>query len=281
MTCPQVPGPAQTKACCAAAYGNDAVALVLGESYHPGGLALTRRLAETLGLRPGQRVADVACGPGATARLLATEYGVTVDGVDLGEASVQRARAATAELMTTELMTTGPGLSGQVRFHLGDAERIPLPDGEFDAVVCECAFCTFPNKATAAAEFARVLRPGGRIGITDVTVAETGLPGELTTLAGWVACIADARSLPEYSAILAEAGLRTLRTEPHDDALTRMIDQIEARLTVLRMTAVDRLTTAGVDVDAILRYARLAKQAVTDGLIGYALLIAAKPRSIH
>lgn len=53
------------------------------------------------------------------------------------------------------------GLSGKVRFHLGDAERLPLPGNTFDALVCECAFCTFPGKAAAAAEFARVLRPGG------------------------------------------------------------------------------------------------------------------------
>ena len=50
----------------------DAVALLLGVSYHPGGLALTRRLAAALDLRPGQRVIDVASGPGATARLTCT-----------------------------------------------------------------------------------------------------------------------------------------------------------------------------------------------------------------
>ena len=76
--------PAEIKACCAASYGNDAVALVLGESYHPGGLSLTRKLAERLRLRSGQRVADIATGPGATARLLAADHNVTVDGVDLG-----------------------------------------------------------------------------------------------------------------------------------------------------------------------------------------------------
>jgi SAM-dependent methyltransferase len=259
--------PEQIKSCCAAAYGQDAVALVLGESYHPGGLALTRRLADSLGLRTGQRAADIAAGPGATARLLAAEYDVTVDGVDLGESTVERARAA----------TEAAGLSARVRFHLGDAERLPLPDTTFDALVCECAFCTFPGKATAAAEFARVLRPGGRVGITDVTVAETSLPEELTTLAAWVACIADARPLTAYSQILAGAGLHTVRTEAHDHALTRMIDQIEARLSVLRMTAADRLAAAAVDVDAVLRYTALARQAVADGILGYALIIAEKP----
>jgi arsenite methyltransferase len=257
----------QIKACCAAAYGQDAVALVLGESYHPGGLALTRRLARALGLRPGQHVIDVASGPGATARLLAAEFGVTVDGVDLGQSAVNRARS----------VAEAAGLPVTVRFSVGDAERLPLPGGMADVVVCECAFCTFPDKAAAAGEFTRVLRPGGRVGITDVTVADGGLPAELTTLTAWVACIADARPVSRYTDILAVAGLRTVRVEPHDDALARMIDQIEARLAVLRMTAADHLMAAGVNVDAVLRYTAVTRRAVADGLLGYALLVAEKP----
>jgi arsenite methyltransferase len=259
--------PEEAKFCCAAAYERDAVALVLGESYHPGGLALTCRLADGLGLRRGQRVADVASGPGATACALAVEYDVTVDGVDLGKSTVERARGAAERA----------GLAEKVRFHVGDAERLPLPDSTFDALVCECAFCTFPDKATAAAEFARVLRPGGRVGITDVTVAEVGLPKDLTTLAAWVACIADARSVREYTEILNSAGLIVVRAETHDDAIARMVDQIEARVGLLRMTSPDRLTSAGVDTDAVLRYTALVKQAVGDGRVGYALLVAEKP----
>lgn len=259
--------PARTKACCAAAYGNDAVALVLGESYHPGGLELTRHLAGLLRLRPGARVADVACGPGTTALVLASDHGVSVDGVDLGAATLTRARAATDEA----------GLSPRVRLHLGDAERLPLPAAAVDAVVCECAFCTFPDKPGAAAELARVLRPGGRVGITDVTVAPAGLPEELHTLASWVACIADARPLDGYVDILAGAGLRTIRTETHDAAMTRMIEQIQARLTVLQMTSPDPLVAAGVDVASVLGHLALAGQAVDDGLIGYGLLVAEKP----
>ena len=261
-----IPGPAEVKACCAAAYSGDAVALLLGESYHPGGLPLTRRLAAALDLRPGQRVIDVASGPGATARLLAAEYAVTVDGVELGEPAVQRARVAAAEA----------GLSGRVRFHRGDAERLPLPDAVADAVVCECALCTFPGKQAAAAEFARVLRPGGRAGITDITVTDGGLPEELTTLNAWVACIAGARPAPQYAELLAAAGLRVIREERHDDAIARMIGQIEGRVRLLRMTAAGRLAAAGIDTSAVLRYTALARQAVADGLIGYRLLVAEK-----
>jgi SAM-dependent methyltransferase len=143
-------------------------------------------------------------------------------------------------------------------------------------VVCECAFCTFPGKAAAAAELARVLRPGGRAGITDVTV-EDGLPEELRTLAAWVACIADARPVAQYADILTRAGLATVSIENHDGAMARMVEQIEARLTVLRMSAPGRLAAAGVDLDAVIRYTALAQQAVADGLIGYCMLIAQKP----
>jgi ubiquinone/menaquinone biosynthesis C-methylase UbiE len=261
-----VPASAEVKACCAAAYACDAVELLLGESYHPGGLALTRRLASALGLRPGWRVVDVASGPGTTARMLAAEYAVTVDGVELGESAVERARSTAG----------AAGLSGSVRFHRGDAERLPLPDAMADAVICECAFCTFPDKATAAAEFARVLRPGGRAGITDVTV-EDGLPGELRTLAAWVACIAGARPVAQYTDILTQAGLVTVSIEEHDGAIARMIEQIQARLTMLRMSAAGRLAAAGVDVDAVVLYTALAQQAVADGLIGYCMLVAEKP----
>ena len=250
------PDPATIKACCAAAYGSDAVALLLGGSYHPGGRALTRRLAERLQLRPGDHVADIASGPGTTARMLAIEYGVRVDAVDLRPSTVD---------------------APAVRVHVGDAEQIPLPNKAFDAVICECALCTFPDKPAAAAEFARLLRPGGQVGITDVTVTARGLPHELTGLQAWVACIADARPLHDYEQLLRDAGLRITHTEVHDQALHRMLDQIESRLALLRITAPAGLAAAHVDDDAVLCYTRLAHKAVSDRLIGYALLTAQKP----
>ena len=252
------------KLCCATAYQRDAVALILGESYHPGGLDLTRRLAGRLDLRTGQKVLDVASGPGATAFLLAAEFGVAVEGVDLGEQSVAGANAKAA----------ANGLADQVRFTVGDAERLPLPDGSVDAVVCECAFCTFPDKATAAAEMARVLKPGGRIGITDVTLDPARLHEELRTLAGWVACLADARPVEQYVELLAGAGLEVVHQESHDAALARMIEQIDARLVAFRMTKVPALD--GIDFDTARQRVALAAQAVRDGIAGYTLLVAEK-----
>ncbi|MFE0876597.1 class I SAM-dependent methyltransferase [Streptomyces smyrnaeus] len=56
----------------------------------------------------------------------------------------------------------------------GDAERLPFPDGVFGAVVRECALCTFPDEPRAAAEFARVLPPGGRWALRTSPSAPTG-----------------------------------------------------------------------------------------------------------
>ncbi|MEN8654830.1 methyltransferase domain-containing protein [Streptomyces sp. 21So2-11] len=254
------------KACCAAAYSSDAVALLLGDSYHPGGTTLTRRLADALTLTPGRRVLDVASGRGTTALLVADTHGVEVDGVDYSAANTALAQGA----------AQAAGLAERARFTTGDAEKLPYTDGVFEAVVCECALCTFPDKAAAAAEFARVLRPSGRLGITDVTAEPARLPPELAGLGARIACIADARPLAEYSRILAQAGLRTITTERHDSAMLRMIDQIEARLSVLRMTAPDKLTAAGVNLEAAPGVLGAARTAVADGALGYALLIAVK-----
>lgn len=256
--------PTDVKSCCAAAYSSDLVAMLLGEAYHPGGLALTRRLAGHLALRPGQEVLDVASGPGATARLLATEHRVRVTGVDLSKSNVGSATRQAA------------GVDG-IRFQVGDAERLPLPEASVDAVVCECAFCTFPDKPTAAAELARVLRPGGRLGITDVTVEPDRLPGSLTGLAARVACIADARPASAYTTLLGEAGLRVTVTERHDEAMARMIDQIEARLRLLTLTRRDQVTSLGLDPGQASEVLAAAREAVAGGVIGYCLLVAAKP----
>ncbi len=265
-TRPAAGGAGHIKACCAAAYGSDLVARLLGESYHPGGPALTRRLANLLALRPGQRVLDVAAGPGATAQLLAREYGAQVHGVDLNPALVARARAAVEHA----------GLADTAHFHVGDAERIPMSGGQFDAIVCECALCTFPHPDAAAAEFARLLNRGGRVGIADVTVGPGRLPAQLTDVTGWVACLAGARPLAEHVTTLARAGLRTIRTEPHHAALRTMIGQIHARLALLRTLHADPLAGTGIAIDTALQQLRLADTAITTGLLGYSLIIARK-----
>jgi len=256
---------AMVKSCCAAAYGADFVAMFLGDSYHPGGVALTRRLADRLGLEPSQRVLDVASGIGTTALFLAFEFDVEVLGVDLGAEQVAKARTRAASVR----------LGGRARFEVGDAEQLPLDDATFDAAVCECAFCTFPDKATAAGELARVVRGGGRIGITDVWLEPTRLDPDLAGLAGRVACLADARPILELCALLEAAGLVVEDIERHDQALLDTIERVEARLRALRMLDVPLLRP--FNLRRAIDVARRAAEVVRRGDAGYVLVVATKP----
>jgi cyclopropane fatty-acyl-phospholipid synthase-like methyltransferase len=89
-----IPAPAATeiKTCCAALYETDYARLLLGDSFHPGGLELTERLGNLLELRPGQRVLDVASGTGASAVFLAQRFGCEVVGLDYSTELVGQAR---------------------------------------------------------------------------------------------------------------------------------------------------------------------------------------------
>jgi SAM-dependent methyltransferase len=257
--------PSAVKSCCAAAYGVDLVSLFLGESYHPGGADLTRRVAGLLGLRAGERVLDVASGIGTTALLLAAECHVDVVGVDLGANQVSRATEHAAVA----------GLASRARFEIGDAEGLPFNDGTFDVALCECAFCTFPDKPTAASELARVVRPGGRIGISDVWLDPGSLEPQLAGLAGRVACIADARPIPEVAALLGAVGLRVDHIERHDEALVATIEQVQTRLRALRLADLPILRPydlrRGIDI------ARRAADVVRRRGAGYMVLTATKP----
>ena len=251
------------KACCSLLYQHEWLPLLLGDSFHPGKLALTRRLGEMIGLKPGDRVLDVASGPGTTALFLAREFDVEVVGVDLAPDLVSAAnQRALAE-----------GLQAQVYFELGDAEALPFEAESFDAIMCECAFCTFPDKPTAAREFARVLCPGGRVGISDITKSAS-LPDELETLMAWVACVADARPLDDYLEILQTAGLVVPDVEQHDKALAELIDEIRGKmLGVELMVKLKKLDLPlEIDFDEAGRLAQMAAQEVRRGHLGYALL---------
>lgn len=257
----------ELKSCCAAVYESDFARLLLGASFHPGGLALTARLGERLALSPHDRVLDVACGRGDSAISLARRFGCHVTGVDFGPANIAEARSRAEQEHVAEL----------VRFETGDAERLDYPDASFDAVVCECAYCTFPDKAVAAREFIRVLTPGGRLGLSDLTRSGS-LPSELHGLLAWIACIGDARPAAEYVGYLETAGFQSVSVEAHDDALASMVRDIQARLLATElMVKLEKVKLPGVEFREANALAASAAQAVRSGVLGYSLITAQKP----
>ncbi|HUZ94085.1 MAG TPA: class I SAM-dependent methyltransferase, partial [Edaphobacter sp.] len=197
----------------------------------------------------------------------AESFGCKVIGVDLSEENVRLAAAETSQRV----------LAGQISFQLGDAERLPFGDKTFDAIICECAFCTFPSKPVAAQEFFRVLKPGGQLGLSDLTRTEK-TPLGLEGLLSWIACIGDALPAERYVAILQHAGFEVHNIEDHNDALVDMVRQIQAKLLGAEiMAGLKKIDLPGVDFAAGKQFAQAALQAARDGALGYVLIPARRP----
>ena len=252
--------PEEIKACCAAAYSSEAARFLLGDSFHPGGAALTSELIGALGVSTGASVVDVASGRGTSAQQVARETGADVVGVELSPTNVAEAIRAVREA----------GLQDRVRFLQGDAESLPLEDQSMGGALCECALCTFPSKDGAVRELARVLRPGARLALSDVTAEPARLPRELTDLKAWIACIADARPLPELATLLGRAGFVVEQVERRDEALLQLLERVDYRLRAAQFVW-PSLTGDGCELVGA------ARTAVACGHLGYGVVVARKP----
>lgn len=129
--------------------------LLQAEVLHPGGLEITRELAELCHVRPDYRVLDVACGSGEAACFLAESFRCHVVGVDASEFMIDRARQKAQDRDLP------------VEFREGDAHALPFEDDAFDAVISECTTCVL-EKQRAIGEMVRVTKPGRRVGIHDL-----------------------------------------------------------------------------------------------------------------
>jgi arsenite methyltransferase len=258
------------KQCCAQLYESDFAKILLGDSFHPGGLRLTERVGALLNLAAESNVLDVASGKGATALFLAERFNCHIVGIDYsGQNVIDAGQLASAK-----------GLSSLVRFERGDAEGLPFPNESFDAIICECAFCTFPNKTDAVREFARVLRPGGRVGLSDLTRGPT-LPKELDGLLAWIACVADAQLVDGYVEYLRSATFEVEEVEFHDEALAEMVRQIRMKLLGAEiMVGLNKLNLPGVNFSNAKQLAKSALDAIQQRQLGYAIITASKPRLV-
>jgi arsenite methyltransferase len=254
------------KQCCARLYESDIAKMLLGGSFHPGGVKLTEHLGTLLGLTAQSRVLDIASGKGTSALFLAEHFGCEVLGIDYSRQNVEQASAAAA----------AKGMSSRVSFRTGDAERLPVAESSFDAIICECAFCTFPDKPAAAGEFARALRGGGQVGLSDLTRGPV-LPKELDGLLAWIACIADAQPVEAYVQYLRTAGFRVEATELHDEALLEMVNQIRMKLLGAEiMVRLKKLDLPDVDLSTAKQMAQAATTAIRQGTLGYAVVCGSK-----
>jgi arsenite methyltransferase len=254
------------KSCCAAVYEHPAVRWLLGEELHPGGEATTRRALDLIGIRPGERLLDVASGMGTSAMLAAREYGCVVTGVEHGERAVADAQRA----------AEAAGLRDRVGFIAGDAEALPFEDGSFDAVLCECSLCTFEDKRLALAEIRRVLRTGGRLALSDVVVDRARLPRKLDHALAAVACVGGALSPDGYEDLIGDAGFRVAAIVSRDEDAAALADRVHDRLRGARIMGLDRMAGSPVATEEALELVDAARSAIAHGALGYAIFAATR-----
>ena len=180
-------------------------------------------------LKPGEIVLDLGSGGGIDVLLSARRVGPSgkAYGLDMTDEM----------LALAEENKRKSGITN-VEFLKGEIENIPLPDNAVDAIISNCVINLSGDKDRVLQEAFRVLKPGGRLAVSDVVV-KGEVPEQIRkNMELWVGCVAGALSEDEYTSKLTRTGFETIEIEP-----TRIYDIEDARTF---------LSTHGVDVDAVI-----------------------------
>jgi SAM-dependent methyltransferase len=164
-------------------------------------------------LRGGETVLDLGSGGGIDVLLSARRVGPTgyAYGLDMTEEMLELARANAAKAG-----------AANVEFLHGLIEDIPLPDASVDVVISNCVINLSTDKPAVIGEIARVLRPGGRLGVSDVVAEDHLTPEDRASRGSYVGCIAGALSFTEYRELLERAGLTDVEIVPTDELVDGM-----------------------------------------------------------
>ena len=210
-------GPGATSGGCCGSSGSDVIPLDsvarLYEDPHIAGLpAEVTDLSLGCGdpvtlasLQPGQTVLDLGAGGGIDCFLAAKKVGPTgrVIGVDMTAAMIDRARRNQA--------TVG---AANVEFRLGEIEHLPIADNSVDVIISNCVINLSPDKEQVFREAYRVLKPGGRLAVSDI-VTDGPLPAAVKNdLAAWAGCVAGALDVADYVAAITAARFTDVELTP-------------------------------------------------------------------
>lgn len=174
-------------------------------------------------LEPGQTVLDLGSGGGIDVFLASKQVGETghVIGVDMTAVMIEKARANQEKV----------GASN-VEFRLGEIEHLPVGDNTVDVIISNCVINLSPDKPQVFREAFRVLKPGGRIAVSDI-VTNGPLPETIKqNMAAWAGCIAGALEVDDYIAAIEDAGFVDVELEPvymDKEIIEEAIDQLELR----------------------------------------------------
>jgi SAM-dependent methyltransferase len=195
---------------------------------------------EHLDLQPGETVVDLGSGAGIDALIAVRAVGPTgrVIGIDMTPEMLAKARA-NAEHAGAD----------NVEFREGRLEALPVDDASVDAVTSNCVINLVPDKSAVFAEIARVLKPGGRLVVSDVML-DGELPEVITDdVMSYVGCVSGAIQRPDYLAMLDDAGLADIEIAKDVDFLTTVAESIPKEIS----GAMEKLGLTGDDLQGIVR----------------------------
>jgi ubiquinone/menaquinone biosynthesis C-methylase UbiE len=176
----------------------------VGMTKHIGGLAATESLIYLCKINKDSYVLDVGCGVGQTACYLARKTGCKVMGVDIIEGMVEKSQQRAKR----------DGLTGQIEFRQANVQELPFENETFTTVISESVTAFPPDKAKAASEYFRVLKPGGYVGLNETTWLNYPPPQEIID---WVSQDFGMSAMPltaeNWEKLLLDAGFREIFTE--------------------------------------------------------------------
>ena len=193
-----------------------------------------------LELQPGETVVDLGSGAGIDALIAARAVGAEgrVIGVDMTPEMLDKARA-----------NASAAGARQVEFRDGRLEALPIADDTVDAITSNCVINLVPDKSRVFSEIARVLKPGGRLVVSDVML-DGDLPETIVKdVTAYVGCVAGAIRRDAYLAMLADAGLGDIEILKDVDFLATVAGSLPEEITV----AMDELGVTVDDLDGVVR----------------------------
>lgn len=184
-------------------------------------------------LQPGQTVLDLGSGGGIDCFLAAQRVGETgrVIGVDMTEAMLEKANRNKEKVAATN-----------VEFRQGHIEKLPVDANTVDVIISNCVINLSPDKTAVFREAYRVLKPGGRVAVSDMVTQGQFTPAERMDMSRWAGCITGAEDVADYVAWMQAAGFTDIsirdKADPTLELAALARDEGAARLFSARITAV-------------------------------------------
>jgi arsenite methyltransferase len=189
-------------------YERSHAAGLVDDTIRPGGLGLTGALVDAAGLAPGDLVLDIGCGPAASVEHLRRDRGLEMIGLDRSPLLLEAARTNTNAPLVR-----------------ADGDRLPFCRASLDAVLAECSLSLMADLEVTLAEIHRVLRPGGRLLVSDVYARDAAGAAELRALP-FESCIRGALDRAHLLDLLVRHGFDLLHWQDHSATLRSFAAQL-------------------------------------------------------